>query len=68
MGERNDDSAMDAVRRSESDESRQEAQRARESGTIGQGMSSADSTEAPLSAETGELDDRAMYGEQQNGG
>lgn len=60
-GERGD-AAMDAVRQSEGEESRGEARRARASGTIGQGMSSADSTEAPLSAETGEPDDRALGG------
>ena len=57
------DRAMDAVRRSDGDESREEARRARASGTVGQGMSSADSTEAPLSAETGEPDDRALGGD-----
>ncbi len=62
MADRNDDDrALDAVRRSDDDESRREARRAREGGaSVGRGMTSADSTEAPLSADTGEPDDRAL--------
>ncbi len=61
MADRERDSALDAVRRSDDEESRREAQRARDGGaSVGRGMTSADSTEAPLSAETGEPDDRAL--------
>ena len=59
--QQNDDRALDALRRSDSDESRREAERARDGAVpLGRGMTAADSTEAPLSAETGEADDRAL--------
>jgi hypothetical protein len=64
MADRNDDDrrARDAMRQSGSEESRREAQRARDGSDVplGRGMTAADSTEAPLSAETGEADDRAL--------
>ena len=66
MTDRNDDDrrALDAMRQSDSEESRREAERARAGGgpPLGRGMSAADSTEAPLSAESGEADDRALGG------
>ena len=56
-----DDRALDALRRADDSEVRRAAQQARESGvTIGRGMTSPDSTEVPLSAETGEPDERAL--------
>ena len=62
-----DDQRHEAALRGGDEESRREAQRARDAGTIGRGMTSADSTEAPLSAETGEPDDRAL-GDRGSGG
>jgi hypothetical protein len=61
--------ALDALRKSESEESHREAQRARDAGaSVGSGMTSADSTEAPLHADTGEPDDRALgYNDEQDG-
>ena len=66
MADQQDDDrrALDAMRQSDSEESRREAQRARDAGgpPLGRGMTAVDSTEAPLSAETGEADDRALGG------
>jgi hypothetical protein len=62
MTDRNDDRERDedVIRRSEDEDVRREARERRELGeTIGRGMTSPDSTEIPLSAETGEPDERA---------
>ncbi len=60
----NDERALEALRRSDDERSREEARRAFEGGaSVGRGMTSADSTEAPLSAESGEPDERALGGD-----
>jgi hypothetical protein len=66
MADRQDDDrrVLDAMRQSDSEESRREAQRARDADgpPLGRGMTAADSTEAPLSTDSGEADDRALGG------
>jgi hypothetical protein len=60
MTDRDDRRDEDVIRRSEDEDVRREAWERRELGeTIGRGMTSPDSTEVPLSAETGEPDERA---------
>ena len=60
MTDRNDDRDEDVIDRSEDENVRRQARERRELGeTIGRGMTSPDSTEIPLSAETGEPDERA---------
>ena len=71
MADQDDDRrALEAMRQSDSEESRREAQRARDAAgpPLGRGMTAVDSTEAPLSAETGEADDRALGGPDAQGG
>ena len=62
MAERNPERGPDPVPRSGSEESRLEGERALESGTVGRGLTSADSTEAPLPAEAADSDDRTLGG------
>jgi hypothetical protein len=60
MTDRDDRRDEDVISRSEDEEVRRGARERRELGeTIGRGMTSPDSTEIPLSAETGEPDERA---------
>jgi hypothetical protein len=60
MTDRDDRRDEDVIRRSEDEDVRREARERRELGeTIGRGMTTPDSTEVPLSAETGEPDERA---------
>jgi hypothetical protein len=60
MTDRNDRRDEDIISRSEDEDVRREARERRELGeTIGRGMTSPDSTEIPLTAETGEPDERA---------
>jgi hypothetical protein len=60
MTDRNDRRDEDIISRGEDEDVRREARERRELGeTIGRGMTSPDSTEIPLSAETGEPDERA---------
>ena len=58
----------DLVNRSEDPQVRRESRERLELGeTIGTGMHSPDSTQVPLSAETGEPDERAMRGRSHEG-
>jgi hypothetical protein len=60
MTDRDDKRDEDVISRSEDKDVRRKARERRELGeTIGRGMTSPDSTEIPLSAETGEPDERA---------
>ena len=60
----NEDRGLDALRRSEQPDEKRAAREALEEGrTVGEGMTSPDSTQVPLSAETGKPDPRARSGE-----